>query len=183
MHTRSALLALLCLSACHAPATRDNPEIARIRDEDQADREPGQTLDWKLVGPRDAARLARVKELYLAGALQSGPDFHRAALVLQHGTAPEDFLLAHELCIAAIARGEQDALWLCAASEDRFLMNIDRPQRFATQYRSTVPGEPMRLYQVGEGVSDELRKAFHAPTLEEARKREELINSLYKKKE
>jgi hypothetical protein len=59
-------------------------------------------------------------------------------------------------------------------------MNIARPQRFATQYRSDKAGEPMHLYQVGEGVTDELRAAFHAPALQQAREREQLINSLYK---
>src|SRR6185436_6234866 len=81
-----ALLPLLVLSACHAPSARpsaDNPEIARICAEDQADREPpaGQEIDWKVVGPRDAARLARIQELFQQGALHSGPDYSRAALV------------------------------------------------------------------------------------------------------
>jgi hypothetical protein len=68
------------------------PEVARLCAEDQADREPSEEkpIDWKLVGPRDAARLARIKELYQAGSLKTGPDFHRAALVLQHGAEPED---------------------------------------------------------------------------------------------
>jgi hypothetical protein len=82
----------------------------------------------------------------------------------------------------AIAKGESDALWLCAASEDRYLMNLGRPQRFATQYRSDRPGEAMHLYEVGEGVTDELRAEFRAPSLEKAREREELINSLYSHK-
>jgi hypothetical protein len=185
--TRLELLPFLLLLGCRTvppPAAEspagDDVEVTRLCAEDQADRQPqpGEAIDWKAVGPRDAARLARIKELYRAGSLHSGPDFHHAALVLQHGNDPEDFLLAHELCVVAVAKGEQDALWLCAASEDRFLMNIARPQRFATQYRSDKPGEPMHLYQVGEGVTDELRAAFRTPSLKQAREREELINSL-----
>jgi len=181
------LLLVSCRSApppAAASPASDNPEVTRLCAEDQADREPqpGQPIDWKVVGPRDAARIARMKELYRAGSLQSGLDFHHAALVLQHGSEPEDFLLAHELCIVAVSKGDLDALWLCAASEDRFLMNIARPQRFATQYRSDKPGEPMHIYQVGEGVTDALRTAFHAPTLAQAQEREALINSLYPQK-
>src|SRR5262245_64570672 len=95
---------LLLLSACHTPAP-ELSEVSRLCAEDQADRQPpaGQAIDWKTVGPRDAARLARVKELTLAGALVTGKDFHDAALVLQHGTEPEDYLLAHELCLVAVA--------------------------------------------------------------------------------
>ena len=42
-------------------------------------------------------------------------------MILQHGGGPEDYLLAHELCVVAIGRGEERK-WLAAASEDRFLM-------------------------------------------------------------
>src|SRR5260221_7383116 len=45
---------------------RDNQELVRLMDEDQADRTPddAKSIDWKIVGPRDAARLSRGKELY-----------------------------------------------------------------------------------------------------------------------
>jgi hypothetical protein len=174
---------LLLLSACRAARAPELSEVSRLCAEDQADREPpaGQAIDWEAVGPRDAARLARVKELYRAGALATGQDFHDAALVLQHGTEPEDYLLAHELCVIAVAKGETDALWLCAASEDRFLMNVGRPQRFATQYRSSGTGQPMALYEVGDGVTDELRAAFRCPTLQRARDREAEINARFPK--
>jgi len=179
MSTRTlALLLLFC--ACRAPAPQRS-EVSRICAEDQADRSPppGQAIDWTVVGPRDAARLARVKELYRSGALVTGKDFHDAALVLQHGPEPEDYLLAHELCVVAISKGELDALWLCAASEDRFLMNLDRPQRFATQYRSGGPDEPMSLYEVGDGVTDGLREAFRCPSLERARENEAKLRARF----
>jgi hypothetical protein len=194
MRSRSALRRLtigLSLAAgcrAHPPdqvATpeADHAEVARLCEEDQADRKPheGQALDGKLIVERDAAREKRIKELYLAGELRTGHDFHRAALVLQHGHEPEDYLLAHELCIVAIDKGDHEAIWLAAASEDRFLMNIGRPQRFATQYKSDAPGEPMHLYNVGEGVTDALRAAFHAPSLERAKEREALMNPHAKK--
>jgi hypothetical protein len=50
-------------------------------------------------------------------------------------------------------------------------MNLDRPQRFGTQYRSDG-SEPMRLYKVGEGVTDELRRIMATPTLAEAKAQE-----------
>ena len=145
-----ALLPVLLLAACRGPSSAarpaaDNPEVTRLCAEDQADRTPGngQPIDWKLVGPRDAERLARVKELYRAGVLRSGLDFHHAALLLQHGTEPDDYVLAHELCIVAIAKGDSDA-----------------------------------LVRVGEGVTDDLRSDFQAPSLAEAQQREALMNSL-----
>lgn len=154
-----------------APAS-DRQDLVRMFEEDQTDRE-APTIDWKVVVPRDNARLARVKELFAAGALHSGGDYYRSALILQHGTVPDDFLLAHEFCVAAMALGKADEAtrWLAAASEDRFLMNLDRPQRFGTQYRSDG-SEPMHLYKVGEGVTDELRGIMATPTLAGAKARE-----------
>jgi hypothetical protein len=154
------------------PAEVDRQDLVRIFEEDQADRAAG-TIDWARVQPRDEARRAKVMELFTAGHLQTGGDFYRAAMVLQHGTVPEDFLLAHEFCVAAMALGKTDdaTRWLAAASEDRFLMNIDRPQRFGTQYRSEGSG-PLRLYKVDPLVTDQLRRIMAAPTLAAARQRE-----------
>lgn len=50
------------LSAAQSSANvqdKDNQELVRLMDEDQADRLPScrQVIDWKVVGPRDDARL------------------------------------------------------------------------------------------------------------------------------
>ena len=153
------------------PAAVDDEELARLYKEDQADRRPpaGKEIDWSVVGPRDEARLKRVKELYAAGRLKTGADYYHAAMVLQHAAVPEDYLLAHELCVAAIAKGEERGKWLAAASEDRFLMNIGRPQRFGTQFRVSGPDGAWELYKMDEGVTDELRKALDVPPLADAK--------------
>jgi len=174
----AALLGLLSVSGVApsappaAPAASDRPDLVRMFEEDQADR-TATSIDWAAVQPRDQARLAKVKELFAAGGLQTGGDLYRAAMILQHGTVPEDFLLAHEFCVAAMALGKADdaTRWLAVASEDRFLMNLDRPQRFGTQYRSEG-SEPIRLYKVDEGVTDQLRHIMASPTLAEAKARE-----------
>ena len=87
-------------------------------------------------------------------------------MVLQHAAAPEDCLLAHELCVTALIKGEERARWLAAASEDRYLMKIGRPQRFGTQYRSDGPGTPLKLYQMDSvsRVTDLLRGEFDVPS-------------------
>lgn len=164
-----------------ATATGDNAELVRLRDEDQADRQPhpGQVVDGKAIVARDKEREMRVKELYSAGELHTGRDYHDAALILQHAHEPVDYLLAHELCIVAISKGDREALWLCAATEDRFLMNIGRPQRFATQYKSDSPGQPMHLHAVGEGVTDALRAEFRVPPLAKAKESEALMNKMF----
>ena len=164
--------------ATQTQASKDNEELARLYREDQADRTSsgGKPIDWDAVEGRDKARLARVKELYAQNRLQTGADYFHTAMVLQHGGTPEDYLLAHELCVAAISKGNKEAKWLAAASEDRFLMTIGRPQRFATQYRSEGGDSPLKLYQVDSGVTDELRRAMDVPPLAKAKAKEAELN-------
>ncbi len=158
----------------------DNEELKRLFTEDQADRMPkdGKSIDWKTIGPRDEQRLKRVHEIYKANGMSTGADYYHLAMVLQHSHIPEDFLLAHELCVVAIGKGHAPAKWLAAASEDRFLMNINRPQRFGTQYRGEKAKEDFRyfLYKTDDGMTDELRKQFNTPTLQKAKEREAEMN-------
>jgi hypothetical protein len=146
-----------------------NAEIQRLVDEDQEDR-AGQVIDWKAVGARDSQRLARTRAVLAADSLRSAQDLFNAALILQHGSRPEDYLLAHDLCVAGLARvgGRQELIpslaWLAAASEDRWLWSIGRKQRFGTQMRPNTPVE------VDGEVTDALRLMYNCPTLEAARK-------------
>lgn len=160
-----------------SPATqpiKDNQELKRLCDEDQSDRTPpeGKSIDWAVVNPRDKARLKRVKEIYLLNLLQTANDYDCAATVFMHGDVPEDFLLAHEFWVVAISKGKNDknTRAMAAASEDRFLMNIGRPQRFGTQLRSEGGG-PIQLYQVDPGVTDELRRFMMGHSLAEIKAR------------
>lgn len=158
-------------------APRDNVELRRLRDEDQRDRAPA-AIDWTVVTPRDRARLKRVKELIAADGLHTANDYVRSALILQHGEAPDDFLLAHEFCVAAMVLGKNDreSASLAAAAEDRYLMNAGRPQRFGTQFTKGGAG-PWRLHPVGDGVTDALRRVMAVPSLAEARAREAEMNA------
>ncbi len=154
----------------------DNQELARLMREDQADRTPppGESINWKIVVPRDRARLVRVKEIYQQNQLQTGTDNFEAALILQHSDLPEDYLLAHELCIVAISKGKHVES-LAAASEDRFLMSLGRPQRFGTQFLSRGNGV-YRLYKMDAGVTDQLHRMMHVPTAAEALRKEAEMN-------
>jgi hypothetical protein len=171
-------LVVASLSAFQPQVEAPNAELARLFTEDQADRTPpaGKPIDWVEVGKRDKARLARARELYRGDQLRAGADYYNAAMILQHGGEPADYVLAHELCVVAIAKGHERAKWLAAASEDRFLRSLERPQRFGTQYSSSGPNAPMRLAPVEDGVTDALRREFNAPTLEQAKAREAEMN-------
>lgn len=148
-------------------------ELVKLFSEDQADRNQSNlNIDWEAVSIRDEQREMRVKELLSSGSLGSGTAYFHAAMILQHASTPDDYLLAHDLCIIAISKGEQNAKWLAAASMDRFLVNIGRQQRFGTQFISNKSFRPPRLVQVDPNVSDFLRTEFNVPTLENAKKQE-----------
>jgi len=168
----SLLLALLAVQATAAqPPSRppaDNEELQRIVREDQADRAAGPDIDWAVVGPRDEARLKRTRELYAAGELRTAADWMRAALVFQHSGRAEDYLLAHEMTLAALAQGETRAAWLAAATLDRFLRSIGRNQRFGTQFEPGPDGR-LAVAPVDDAVTDALREAVEVPPLAEAR--------------
>jgi hypothetical protein len=146
-----------------AAAPKDNQELLSLYQEDQSDRNPpaGGSIDWKIVARRDFLRLTVVKELYAQKKLQTGPDYYHAAMILQHSGTAEDYLLSHELCIVAICKGNEEAKWLAAASEDRFLMSIGRGQRFGTQYTRKGPNATYLIYRIEPGVTDELRRALN----------------------
>jgi len=191
--TRTVVVALVLVvwpTALHPPITalawqasppdfatrQDNQELRRLHGEDQADR-AREVTDWSVVAPRDRARWRRVKELFETDRIQTARDYYHAAMILQHGDRPDDYLLAHEFCVVAISKGKNDkeTRWLAASSEDRFLMEIGRPQRFGTQFRSEGDG-PLRLYTVGAGVTDELRRLMGVHSLAEAKAHEAELN-------
>jgi hypothetical protein len=167
-------VALAVAGACAAAEPpRDNAELARLFTEDQADRSSAGQIDWAKVSVRDEAREIRIKEMLAQGALVTGADHYHAAMILQHAPAADDYLLAHDLCVIAISKGEMRAKWLAAASLDRLLINVGRAQRFGTQFTSRRMNQAPSLATVDPNVPDSLRVALDVPTLEEARKREQ----------
>ena len=167
--------------AVNEPAN-DNAELKHLYDEDQADRQPayeGKPVDIPALSRRDDGRERRVKELYAADQLRTGPDYYNAAMILQHAMTPDDFLLCHDLCVVAIGKGEPRAKWLAAASMDRFLVSVGRPQRYGTQYGAARPGFPIRLSPVDATVTDRLRMELGVPPLAELKQREAKMDALF----
>ncbi len=150
---------------------RTNPQLQRAYDQSIADRLPlsqHSNLSEVNLAARDDSRISLVKDLYHQGLVLSGADCYNAAAILQHGSRSSDFLLAHDLAILAISMGVERARWLCAASEDRFLVSIEQKQRFATQF------EPVnhKLLPVDRDVTDLHRQMMDADTLSVAQSRE-----------
>lgn len=144
---------------------QSNSEMKAIFAADQAARQSGLDIDWSVVGPEDIARRARTKALLDSGALQSGEDFWRAAFIFQHGSDPQDYLLAHTLALIAAARGRPDATWIAAATLDRYLQRVGQKQIYGTQFGSSK-SEPVTQEPYDRTlISDALRSSLGVPSL------------------
>lgn len=159
----------------------DNAEMATLYAADQAPRtNGGATVDWSVVGPQDEARRARTRALLDGGSLSTANDFYNAATVFQHGNEASDYLLAHSLAVIAAARGRADAAWMAAASLDRYLQAVGRPQIYGTQFR--IPDRQNATQEPYDRalVSDALRQALGVPPLAEQETRRREIEARYR---
>ena len=152
-----------------------NSEMQRIFQADQKDRQPGiGKIDWAAVTKSDTARRTATARLLAERKLHTGEDFERASFVFQHGDSPDDYLLAHTLAILAVARGQASAMWIAAATLDRYLQSINKPQIYGTQFL-TKPKQATTQEPYNRGlVSDAVRRSLGVPSQaeqEEQRKR------------
>jgi hypothetical protein len=157
-------------SAARARAAEatNNAELQKMRDEDQKDREdPIDQAKMARMDADDSVHKTRTLELLEEGAAKTGRDMHNAATVLQHGDTPDDYRLAHELSIAAIALGDTTALWLVSRSYDRMLLSMGHRQRLNTQYGG-AEAKPLPLDTTG--VNDRIRVALGSRRLADAGK-------------
>jgi len=137
----------------HTPSPpQDNKELYQLYMDDQHERgnEPfieyddhGKRItpvrEWKELPDKelsrhDEVRRKRVREMLDAGTVRTGQDYFFASMIFQHGEAPNDFLLAHVLAMAAVSKGYQNARWTEAATLDRYLQSMKQPQVFGTQF-------------------------------------------------
>lgn len=131
-------------------------ELDRLERADQADQDNDQ-LDPAEFSRRQKVRRDRAMEIVKAGLLETPADFNNAAWLFQHGTEVDDFLLSHALATAAgFDASTAHARFLSAAALDRFLQNIQEPQRFGTQFgEDGAPEEPFE-----PSVGPALRRIF-----------------------
>lgn len=125
----------------------------------------------------DAARRVQTRALLDAGALSTGEDYRAAAFVFQHGSTPEDYLLAHSLAVAAVAKGSPEGAWIAAATLDRYLQMTEKPQIYGTQTRKTRDA-PATLDPYDRAlIPDSLRAVFGVPPQSEQDARLAAVNA------
>jgi hypothetical protein len=154
-------------------------ELKTMYEADQGDRVGPNALvgdkandNWAQLRERDQFRHKRLQELLAEGKVTSGDDYYHAAMILQHGSGPEDYLLAHILAGAAAQRGCEQAKWLAAASLDRYLQAVGQPQVFGTQYMNSFADKSWTQEPFSPALlSDSVRQGYNVPSLAEIRQR------------
>ncbi len=109
--------------------------------------------------------------------LHTGLDYANAALIFQHGLTPDDYLLAHALAVIGASKGNRLALWLTAATLDRYLQSMKQPQIYGTQF-TRKPGSPfIPAPENAALLTDRIRQETDVPTSGE---QEEQLNRMNK---
>ena len=167
MNTKGLMVAALLFVAAplvHADnegAAKNNADLARITEADQADRRI-HLGDPSVIAGRDANRLARVREIVAKGQVKSAQDYYNAALVLQHGVDVNDHALAHRLAARAVKLDPAlpNARWLAAATEDQWLVSTGKPQHYGTLIQRKGGNGAYTLEPIDQSaVSDDDRAA------------------------
>jgi hypothetical protein len=138
--------------------------MASIYEEDQKVRQNlSARTDWAAIEKTDRARRERVSALLAARALHTADDYRKAAFVFQHGGRPDAYLLAHTLALVAVAKGDQGAAWIAAATLDRYLHSVRQPQIYGTQFLGAGTAATQEPYN-RQLISDALRTELGVPT-------------------
>jgi hypothetical protein len=140
-----------------------NAQMKAIFEEDQRVRLASK-IDWKAVTNTDAERREETRRLLATGALHTGKDFEEAAFVFQHGLKSDDYLLAHTLAMVAVSKGDVAAIWIAAATMDRYLKKIGQKQVFGTQYSGDAQHQWTQEPYDRELISDSLRQQLGVPS-------------------
>jgi hypothetical protein len=146
-------------------------EMQDIYNADQADRALAhQTPEtaWPDIEKRDLERRVRVAAIFAEGCFKSAADYSAAAMVFQHGDQPDHFFQTYLWSKRAMELGDSSQVQMLTRGIDRYLVNTNHKQLFATQAFKPFSQPCWCLDPVEKSFSDELRKKYSAMTLVEA---------------
>ena len=161
------------------PVLKDvRPEILQLVVDDQWDRgndmfggrqvKAPSDLDWQAIAQRDQERQSKIRALLKDGHVQTGKEFHYAALIFQHSSTTDELALAHVLAVTAVIQGDETAKWLAAATFDRYRQNEKERQVFGTQFMLGPGDSKWSMDPYDEGaVPDSVRTLWCVVSLAE----------------
>ena len=158
-------------------AFTDNEILKQIVARDQAVRTATHLRKPGAGEETDEDRRKLVRGIIDRNELHTGADYRNAALVFQHSLSPDDYLLAHALAVIGASKGDPTALWLSAATLDRYLLSIKQMQIYGTQF-SRKPPSPFEASPMNPGLlTDRLRQETGVPTRPEQVQQLQDLNS------
>lgn len=154
------------------PDVAVSEKMRELYHEDQSARaKPVSEIDWSALSVMDRQHQREVLGFLRKGKLGSATDYYYAALIMQHGSCPAHYKLANRLAQQAIDSGDEteDTRWLYAATLDRYLRSVGKPQKFGTQYLSQGNSCEYKLEPVDPRTTDAERAEYGVPYLRTAK--------------
>lgn len=133
-------------------------------------------INWDYASPtqiadlrrKDRKRREKALSLLNEGKIKSAQDYHHVALIFQHGESTIDYKMAHEFAKKALELGDESAKWLFAATLDRYLISMGKPQKYGTQFKLNNKREWELGEPIDPTVTDKERVKYNVPPLSQA---------------
>jgi tetratricopeptide (TPR) repeat protein len=152
----------------------DNPELIEIFKSDQSDRT--NHIEWNIVQKNDSLREARVYELLDSNKVRTSEDYNNAALIFHHGEDSIAYRMAVKLLKKSIELDSTRSKWLLARVIDRYLLSVNKPQIYGTQYKRLEDKTLVREEIDTTKVSDAERIECDVETLAQQREKVKQLN-------
>lgn len=157
-----------------------NKRLIELFEENQKLRFSSTEKDWqnkkftqKLEFQEKKAR-QEITRMLKDGKIRTADDFYRAAFMFQHGDNYKSYSLAVTLAAVSMLLGESWAKNFYTKTIDRFLLSLNQPQIFFTQY--VMHKGRWSLSPYNKNISSKVRKLFGAETLKKALEGEKKLN-------
>lgn len=146
------------------PPETDNLKLKELFDADQEDRAKVYDTEEAVaqLNDADAARRKHILVMMELDEIKTKNDLYYAAVIFQHGTTSNDFLIAHRMATLSAVLGHRTARWLLAAALDRYLMSIKQGQIYGTQFEYNSDSKE---YQLKLPVQDPIMLSFEKELL------------------
>jgi hypothetical protein len=164
----SSLGFIPCSMAPKIQAERSE-ELQKIYDEDQSDyraeiaANPEAPLDQKKIeqmGRNDLKRRKRVGEILGEGCFTKSADYVAAAMIYQHGNAPDHYFQAFLWSKQAVLLGDVHEKDAVAKAVDRYLVSVGHKQLFGTQLFKALSSSCFCLQPTEESFPDSTREEY-----------------------
>ena len=163
-----ALAALLLHFAIASASDLPNQRLSQLAAADQDLRRSGFPPEGRAAAAKaDAERRVEVLAMLKQGSIRTSLDYENAALIMQHGTQPNDYRLAHALATIAATLNPDSrfARWLQTATWDRLHHSLGKLQWYGTQKQRDPASGQLKELPNEPDISDEHRHNLNEPAV------------------